>query len=79
MGLQSPGEVVGGDEVGEMPNELIVGFVMISLDGCVLDCPVHPLDLAVRPRMIGLGQPMLDPVLTTGTVEGVAAEPGGRT
>ena len=32
-GLQSPGEVVGGDEVGEMPNELIVEFVVISLDG----------------------------------------------
>jgi len=47
MGLQSPGEVVGGDEVGEMPNELIVGFVVISLDGRVLDRPVHPLDLSV--------------------------------
>ena len=30
-GLQPPAEVVGGDEVGEMPNELIVGFVVISL------------------------------------------------
>ena len=47
MGLQSPGEVVGGDEVGEMPNEVIVGFVVISLDGRVLDRPVHPLDLSV--------------------------------
>src|SRR5215831_11321800 len=28
--------------------------------------------------MIGLGQPMLDPVLTTGAVERVTAEPGGR-
>src|SRR6516225_11663605 len=54
-GLQSPGEVVGGDEVGEMPNELIVGFAVISLDGRVLDCPVHPLDPSIGPRMIGLG------------------------
>jgi hypothetical protein len=30
-----------------MPNELIVGFVVISLDGRVLDCPVHPLDLSI--------------------------------
>jgi hypothetical protein len=58
-----PGEVVGGDEVSEMPNELIVRFVVISFDGRVLDCPVHPLDLSIGPRMIGLGQPMLDPVL----------------
>ena len=78
-GLQSPGVVVGGDEVGEMPNELIVRFVVISLDGRVLDRPVHPLDLSIGPRMIRLGQPMLDPVLTTGAVERVAAEPGGRT
>ena len=35
-GLQSPGEVVGGDEVGEVPNELIVGFAVISLDGRVI-------------------------------------------
>lgn len=54
-GLRSPSEVVGGDEVGEMPNELIVGFVVISLDGGVLDCPVHPLDLSIGPRMIRLG------------------------
>jgi hypothetical protein len=77
-GLQSPSVVVGGDEVGEMPNELIVGCVVISLDGRVLDRPIHPLDLSIGPRMIGLGQPMFDPVLTTGAAEGVAAEPGGR-
>ena len=78
-GLQPPSEIVGGEEIGEMPNELVVGFVVISLDGRVLDCPVHPLDLSIGPRMIRLGQPMLDPVLTAGAVEGVAAEPGGRT
>ena len=44
-----------------------------------LICPVHPLDLSVGPRMIALGQPMFDPVLTTGAIERVAAEPGGRT
>ena len=78
-GLESPSEVVGGDEVGEMPNELIVEFVVISLDGRVLDRPIHPLDLSIGPRMIWLGQPMFDSVLTTGAVERVAAEPGGWT
>ncbi len=55
------------------------GAVGISLDGCVLDCPVHPLDPSVGPRVIGLGQPMFDPVFTTGAIERVAAEHGGRT
>ncbi len=27
-----------------------------------LDRPIHPLDLAVGPRMVGFGQPMLDRV-----------------
>jgi len=30
-----------------MPNELIAGFVVISLDGGVLDRPVHSLDLSI--------------------------------
>jgi hypothetical protein len=37
-----------------MPNELIVRFVVISLDGRVLDRPVHPLDLSIiRYEIIG--------------------------
>ena len=30
-----------------MPNELVVGLVVISFDGRVLDRPVHPLDLPI--------------------------------
>ena len=36
---------------------------MESLDGCVLDRAVHPLDLSVRPGMIDLGEPVLDAIL----------------
>ena len=43
--LRSPGEVVGGDQAVEMPNELIVGCIVVSLEGRVLDRPVHPLEL----------------------------------
>ena len=46
-GLQSLGEVIGGDEVAEMPNELIVRLVVISLDGRVLDRPIQPLNLSI--------------------------------
>jgi hypothetical protein len=76
-GLESSGEVVGGDEVVEMPDELVVGCVVIPLNGRVLDCPVHPLDLPIGPGMIGLGQSMFDPVFPTDAVEGMAAELGG--
>jgi hypothetical protein len=33
-----------------------------ALDGCVLDRAVHLLDQAIRPRMVRLGQLVLDPV-----------------
>ncbi|GAP25947.1 hypothetical protein GLF_2829 [Gluconobacter frateurii NBRC 101659] len=36
--------------------------VMEAFDGCFLDCPVHPLNLTVRPGMIGFRQTMFDPV-----------------
>jgi hypothetical protein len=65
-------------QVGEMPNELVVGFVVISSYGSLFDCSAHSLDLGIGPRMIGLGQPMLDPVFSTGADERMAAEPGSR-
>ena len=53
--------------------------VVVSLDGGVLDRAVHPLDLAVGPRMIWLGEPMLDAVSPTGAVERMAPQHGGWT
>lgn len=40
-----------------------------AFDGSVLDRAVHPLDLAVGPRMIGFGVAVLDPVGFTDHVE----------
>ena len=65
---------VGGDEVGEMLAELVVAFVVEALDRGVLDGPVHPLDLAVGPRVPGLGGAMLDVVPGAGVFEGMRPE-----
>jgi hypothetical protein len=46
-GLEPPTEIVGVDEVGEMPAKLSVIVVMIPLDGRVFDRAVHALDLAI--------------------------------
>ena len=75
-GLQSTAEVIGADEVVEMLPELLVAVVMIKLDGRFLDGSVHPLDLAIGPRVIGLGQAMLDAVILAGTIELMAAPQG---
>ena len=45
-----------------MGSQLIVAVVVEALYRGVLDRPVHSLDLTVRPRMVGFGQAMLDPV-----------------
>lgn len=64
-------EIVGVDEVLKVPTQLFVTVVMEMLDGCVLDGSVHALDLSVGPRMIDLGEPVLDTVLVTDPIEDV--------
>ena len=61
--------VVGVDEVGEVRFELIVAIVMIALDGRFLDRPVHAFDLAIRPWMLDLGQPMFDAIFPAAHIE----------
>lgn len=39
-----------------------MAFVVEAFDGRLLDGAIHPFDLAVGPRMIWLGEPMLDVV-----------------
>ena len=51
-----------------------MAFVVEALDGGVLDCAVHALDLTVGPRMAWLGQPVLDVEIGAGGLEGVAEE-----
>ena len=53
--------------------ELVVVLVVVAFDGGFLDGPVHPLDLPIRPRMVGFGQAMLDAVLVANAVEQVHA------
>jgi hypothetical protein len=38
--------------------QLVVGLVVEALDGCFLDGPVHPLDLAIGPGMPGFSRPV---------------------
>jgi len=73
-GLEPAGEVIGVDEIAQMSSQLIVGLVEVTFDGCVLDGAVHPLDLTVGPRMLGLGQAMIDIVEGAGIFKGMREE-----
>jgi hypothetical protein len=47
------------------------------LDGRILDGAVHPLCLTIDPRVVGLGQAVLDAVPPADSVEGVPAGQSG--
>jgi hypothetical protein len=51
-GLQPLGELVSGDEPVEVSPHLVIAVVVVALDGRLLDCPVHPLDLVIGPRSL---------------------------
>src|SRR5215510_1631924 len=73
-GLETLGEVVSGHEVCEVNSKLVMGFVVEALDGRLLDGAVHPLDLAIGPRVLGLGQTMIDVVASARHFEGRGPE-----
>ena len=50
---------------------------MIAADGGFRQHSVHPLDLAIGPAMVGLGERVLDPVFEADAVEIVEPVAGG--
>ena len=54
-GLQSSREIMGADEVGQMPGELIVVVVVEAFDRRFLDGAVHEFDLAATRENSPLG------------------------
>lgn len=69
-GVESSGEVVGSEEVGQVRLELVMGVVEVSLDGGVFDGSVHALDLPLNPRVVGLGEPVFDSMKVAEPVQG---------
>ena len=57
-----------------MASKQIVTFVVGSLDRRILDCAVHPFNLAIGPRVIWLSQPMLDAIGLSDQVKSHLAE-----
>jgi hypothetical protein len=53
--------------------ELVVRVVVVPVDGGVLERPVHPLDLPVRPRVVRLRHPVVDQELLARVVDGMDA------
>src|SRR6516162_5234637 len=71
QGLEALSEVVGVEEGLEVLSELPVGLVVIAPNGGFLEGAVHPLDLTIGPRMVRLGEAVLDALLAADAVEHV--------
>lgn len=76
--LEPSGKIIGHEEGVEMPLQLVMGFVMIPLHGGIFQRPIHPLHLTVRPRVIGLCEPVTDAMLSTDSIKQVLEGPSVR-
>lgn len=53
------GKVISGYEVGEVRPDLVAALIVEAFDDRLLDGPVHPPNLAVRPATVRFGEPVL--------------------
>ena len=76
--LQTKTIIIGVHEVFEVTCQLLVIVIVEPFNRRLLDCPVHPLALAVGPGMIRFCQTVLNPVFTAAHIEHVGHVGGGR-
>ena len=61
--------VVGIEEIAEVRAEVAMAIVVIPFYGRVFNRAVHALDLSVRPRVVWLGQAMLNAICSANDVK----------
>jgi hypothetical protein len=74
--LEPAGKIAGVYEVAQMSSQLVMAVVVVALDGCLFDGPVHSLHLTIDPRMVGFCQPMLDTMFPTDLAEAISRKSG---
>ena len=52
-GFLSACGIVAIDKVRQVSSEFVAGLIVIAFDRCFFQRPVYPLDLSVRPGMVG--------------------------
>ena len=78
QGLQSASIIVCVDEIIQVAHQLFVVVIMEAFDGCLFDCPVHPLDLTICPWVFWFRQAMFDTIFAAAHIEHVCCIPGRR-
>jgi len=69
-GFAALGEIVGGEEIGEMLAQLPMAFIVVASHRWPLERPVHSLDLPSGPRMVRLGRPLFGALALASSPEG---------
>ena len=57
-----------------MVSELVVAVVMVAADGCLFERAVHALDLAIRPGVLRLSEPVIDVAFGAGVLKSMGSE-----
>lgn len=71
--FEVPGKIIGRHESQDVGSQGVETWIMEGSNCRVFDCSIHPLCLAIGPRMIGLGEPVLDAMFGADTAEDVSA------
>jgi hypothetical protein len=67
--FESLREIIGHQEGMQMLFQVVMGHVVIPFYGGLFERAIHPFHLAIGPRMVGFGQPMVNPVCTTDAIK----------
>ena len=67
--LEALGRIVCHQESRQMLTKLLMGIVVVAIDRRLFEGAVHALHLSICPRMVGFGQPMLDPLFGADAVK----------
>jgi hypothetical protein len=70
--FESLREVIGHQEGMQMLFQVVMSLVVILLHGGVFARAVQAFYLAIGPRMVGFGQPMVDAILLTDAIKDMA-------
>jgi len=74
--LEVLGKIESANKGEHMGFQALQVRIVEGLDGGFLDGAVHPLSLPVRPRVIGLGELVNDPVFVANPAKNVHAQKG---
>ena len=67
--FESLREIIGHQEGVQMPFQVVMGLVVIPFHRGLFEHAIHSFHLAIGPRMVGFGQPMVNARFLADTIK----------